>query len=224
MPVPYEELIKENKDAFIAKVNDVAARLSIPAEWLFVRMKNESGLRADIRNSIGCVGLIQFCPDTPRGSVKTIGGVQYSLDDIAGMSNVDQMDVVYAYYKQYKSKLLSYHDLLLSTLFPRSMAKPDTTVLEAPPTLSADTIARQNPKFDIGKKGYVTVGDVRTVSLLEFPQQLLAIAEQSADTATKYVERNWVAIAAVTTLLAVTITTIVLYKKKIIKIGNTVRP
>ena len=46
-------------------------------------MKHESGLDPSIKNSIGCVGLIQFCPDSSGGSTKTINGKTYNLGELA---------------------------------------------------------------------------------------------------------------------------------------------
>ena len=43
-------------------------------------MKHESGLNPEIKNSLGCVGLIQFCPG--GGMPKTINGKSYTLDEI----------------------------------------------------------------------------------------------------------------------------------------------
>ena len=54
-------------------------------------MKHESGLDPSIKNSIGCVGLIQFCPG--GGRTKTVNGKTYTLDEL-GKNLEAQMDAI----------------------------------------------------------------------------------------------------------------------------------
>ena len=56
-------------------------------------MKHESGLNPSIKNGIGCVGLIQFCPDGGGGSSKTINGKTYKLSELQNDLGL-QMDAI----------------------------------------------------------------------------------------------------------------------------------
>ena len=40
----YENLVTQNKAAFLAKVTEIAAKLKIQPDWLMVVMKMESGI------------------------------------------------------------------------------------------------------------------------------------------------------------------------------------
>jgi murein DD-endopeptidase MepM/ murein hydrolase activator NlpD len=92
--------------AFARKVGEVADRLDIPAQWLVDLMALETGgtFSPSMFNGAGhpAVGLIQFYEDSAGSFRKTIGGRTYSLNEIAGMSRVRQMELVYEYLKPFK--------------------------------------------------------------------------------------------------------------------------
>ena len=55
------------------------------------------GMKPNADNGLGCVGIIQFCPDNQRGSTKTIGGKSYNLQQVKQMSVLQQLDLVDSY-------------------------------------------------------------------------------------------------------------------------------
>lgn len=151
----YEEYITENKEAFVAKVKAISAELGFNPNWLMTVMKSESGLNHRIPNSIGCAGLIQFCPPTPQ-SFGT------SVQALIEMSNVEQLDYVYKFYKYHKDNTLrggtfkSAFDLYLCTFYPVALTRDDDFVLGSEQSDSwARTVAAQNAPFDLNKDGYI---------------------------------------------------------------------
>ena len=75
IPSAYQKIVD-------AKVREIAFRLDINPNWIMIVFHSESGMDKYIRNSIGCVGLIQFCPDHAGGNTKTIRGVTYNFTTV----------------------------------------------------------------------------------------------------------------------------------------------
>ena len=101
-------------------------------------------------NSIGCVGLIQFCPDEGQKVVKTIGSKRYLISDLAKMDRIKQMDVVQEYFNAlgYKgNKSLSISTMYLSTFYPVAVGKPSNFIIgsEKKDSNYKFTVAIQNP-------------------------------------------------------------------------------
>lgn len=152
----YSEYVLTNKDAFIAKVKDISARLKINPEWLMVVMYAESRLNPKAVNSNGgATGLIQFMP-------KTAAWLGTSTAALKNMSNVDQLDWVYKYFNSLGAtgKMKSVYDLYLVTFFPIALGKPDNWVLESK-DLSAYTVAVNNKIIDLNKDNKITVGEFK---------------------------------------------------------------
>lgn len=135
----FEEKIKTNRKLFVEKVKEIALDLSIDPNWLMIVMNNESGINHLATNSIGCVGLIQFC----EPSRKQLG---VSKEELLSMSNVRQLDYVQAYFESlltwanYFSGFESFADLYLAAFLPAYVGKPDSTtfsqsIVSANPTL-----------------------------------------------------------------------------------------
>ena len=80
-------------------------------------MKHESGLDPTITNSIGCVGLIQFCPG--GGSIKIVNGVPHYLEDLRNDLGL-QMDAIRDFWvRGYNNgKIKSPEDLYIYNFFP----------------------------------------------------------------------------------------------------------
>jgi hypothetical protein len=151
----YENLIYSNKAQFLAKVNDVSNRLNINPDWLMLVMKHESGLNSKAYNQAGgATGLIQFMPATARSLGTTTA-------DLYNMSNVDQLEYVYKYFAPYKRYLTSFEQMFLVTFFPAALGRPDNWVFHTS-QLTAETIVRYNPIFDLNKDGVLTVGEWKT--------------------------------------------------------------
>lgn len=154
MALLFEDKVTRNKEAFVDKVKSISAKLLIEPDWLMAVMYKESGLNEKAVNpNGGATGLIQFMPATARSLGTTTAA-------LSTMSNVEQLDYVYKYYKPYITKLNSYPDLYLATFFPVALGKSDDWVLQTS-TLSAKTIARANPVIDLNKDDKITVGEFK---------------------------------------------------------------
>lgn len=146
-----------DRNAFASKVESISSKLGINPNWLMFLIDFESAtsFSASKKNSYGCIGLIQFCPDVSGGSYKTIGGVRYSMDQIKSMTNVEQLDLVYEYLNEQQRidrKFYSYYDLYLAILWPKAIGQSDDYVI----TTST------NPVFDISPKdGIITVREIK---------------------------------------------------------------
>ncbi len=156
----------ENRSAIIDKINQVSSHLGIEPSWLMAVINFETAgtFSTSIQNPhTGATGLIQFMPSTAQG-------LGTSTEELAQMSFIRQLDFVQRYYAPYKGKVKSFVDLYLATFWPAAIGKSDDYVLESS-RVSAATIARQNPIFDPLKRGYVTVGSIKTALLLKTPAE-----------------------------------------------------
>jgi len=158
----YENLIKENKEAFLSKVTGIAAKLKVVPDWLMIVFFIECSLDHRKVNPIsGATGLIGFMPSTARG-------LGTSTAALRAMSNVDQLDYVYSYFKPYSGRFNSIEDLYTVTFFPKALGQPDSYILQTD-TLKADTIARQNPAYDLNFDKAITYGELKTAIRKRIP-------------------------------------------------------
>jgi hypothetical protein len=152
-----------NNPIFKKKLKEISNAIHIDENSIIKLMKHESGLNPEIKNSIGCVGLIQFCPG--GGMPKTINGKSYTLDELRYDLEA-QMDAIKEFWtKGYNNgKIKQPADLYLYNFFPVAAGKPDDFVLQAK-GLSASTVAKANPGFNkkLGKPASspLTVGDMK---------------------------------------------------------------
>jgi hypothetical protein len=151
-----------NNPIFKKKLKEISNAIHIDENSIIKLMKHESGLNPEIKNSDGCVGLIQFCPG--GGMPKTINGKSYTLDELR--YNLEaQMDAIKEFWSQgYNSgKIKKPADLYLYNFFPIAAGKSDDFVLQSDRS-SAEQIALQNPVFNkkLGKPASspLTVGDL----------------------------------------------------------------
>lgn len=162
----YENLVIENRAAFVAKVQQIAAQLGIPADWLMVVFKIESVINSRAVNPMsGAVGLIQFMPATAR-SLGT------SVEALKAMTNVQQLDYVYKYFAPYRGRLTSVLDLYTVTFFPKALGKTDDYILQTD-TLAAGTIAAQNRPYDINRDNRITYGELKAAITRKIPSDAM---------------------------------------------------
>jgi len=160
----YEDKVKTNKVAFIAKVTAISERLGIKPEWLMQVFMNESAMNHQAVNKTTlATGLIQFMPDTAKSLGTTV-------EALRAMTNVQQLDWVYKYLSPYTGKMSSYIDVYFSVFFPLAIGKPDDWVFQAS-KLSASIVAKQNPIFDLNKDGKLTVAEVREAMMQKVPKE-----------------------------------------------------
>lgn len=159
-----KELLKNPQ--FNTKLDEISKSINIDKDSIIKLMNHESGLDPKIKNSIGCVGLIQFCPDKRGGSTKTIGGKLYNLEELR--NNLDsQMTAIKDFWVTgYKSgKIKEPKDLYIYNFFPVAAGKSDNFVLQTK-NLSPEKIAVSNPIFNrvLGKpkNSPLTVGDLES--------------------------------------------------------------
>lgn len=146
----YENFVKENKSSFLNRVKEISKLLDIEPDWLMLVMKHESGLNHRAVNKMGgATGLIQFMPATAKGMGTTTAALYE-------MSNVEQLDWVYKYFKPYKRYLDSFESLFLVTFFPAALGKGEDWIFRTS-NLSAQTVVNYNKPFDLNKDGVLTV-------------------------------------------------------------------
>lgn len=168
----------ESSSAFQEKVKTICTKLGINPNWLMMVMYNESGLNAQAvnkqsgdssdaytRSAYRATGLIQFMPTTAVW-------LGTSTQALYKMTNLEQLDYVYLYFKPYIGKMKSYFDLYMITFFPAAMAKADDYVIQTS-KVSASVIAKQNPTLDINKDGKITVGEAKKIMLKAIPQEYI---------------------------------------------------
>jgi hypothetical protein len=157
----FENKVTSNKEAFLDKVKSISKKLLIEPDWLMAVMWKESKLNPQaVNTTTNATGLIQFMPSTANG-------LGTSVSALKNMSNVEQLDYVYKYYRPYVSKLKSYPDLYLATFFPIALGKADDWVMQTS-SISASTIARQNPAINLNGDNKITVGEFREYCYKQF--------------------------------------------------------
>lgn len=153
-----------NNPIFKEKLKEISREIGISENSILKLMKHESGLDSSVKNSIGCVGLIQFCPDSKGGSSKTINGKSYNLSELQGDLEL-QLDAIKEFWSKGKrdGKIKNAKDLYVYNFFPVAAGKSDDYVLQTK-GLSAEKIARANPVFNkkLGRpiNTPLTVGDL----------------------------------------------------------------
>jgi hypothetical protein len=153
-----------NNPIFKEKLKQISSEIGISENSIIKLMKHESRLDSSVKNNIGCVGLIQFCPDNKGGSSKTINGKTYSLSDLQGDLEL-QLDAIKEFWSKGKrdGKIKNAKDLYVYNFFPVAAGKSDNYVLQTK-GLSAEKIARANPIFNktLGRpiNTPLTVGDL----------------------------------------------------------------
>lgn len=210
----FQDKVTTNRSLFINKVISISQKLDIDPNWLMAVMNLETGgtFSPSIQNKTsGATGLIQFIPST----AKSLGTTTSALSK---MSNVQQLDYVYKYLAQYKSKLVNYIDLYLAVFFPIAMTKTDSYVIQSD-TLSASKIAAQNAGFDLNKNKMITVGEIKSVFLKKIPSEWVDYFRKGKpmDSVEKFSKRNWFPIALAVGSLAGALWIMYKYKNTIIK-------
>ena len=153
-----------NNPIFKEKLKEISSEIGISESSIIKLMKHESGLDSSVKNSIGCVGLIQFCPDGKGGSSKTINGKSYNLSELQGDLEL-QLNAIKEFWSKGKrdGKIKNAKDLYVYNFFPVAAGKSDDYVLQTK-GLSAEKIARANPVFNktLGRPidTPLTVGDL----------------------------------------------------------------
>lgn len=157
----FENLIKEDKTAFLAKVTEVCRYLSIDPDWLMLVMWFETArtFKPDMVNPISkATGLIQFMPRTAR-SLGT------NTEALKNMSNVEQLDYVKRYLSPYRGRMKNWLDVYCAVFYPVLIGKPDSYVI------TSDIVAKQNPVFDLNKDMDIHKWEIRQALQKSIPNE-----------------------------------------------------
>jgi hypothetical protein len=140
---------------FKRKEIDVANALGISPFFLMAVMSFESGhtFSPGVVNQAGsgATGLIQFMP-------KVAESLGTTVEKLAAMSAVEQLDYVKKYFEQYKDKLNKDHtlrDVYMAVLYPNAIGKGDNYVLFKKGT----TAYEQNKQLDVNGDGRITAAE-----------------------------------------------------------------
>ncbi len=136
---------------FRDKVRAISSRLGNDPSDLMACMAWESGrsfspAKKNMAGS-GATGLIQFMPATAQA-------LGTSVDALAAMTAVEQLDWVEKYFQPYKGKLRDLSDLYMAILWPAAVGKPLDYVLWEKG--SRPTTYRQNAGLDANHDGTIT--------------------------------------------------------------------
>lgn len=131
------------------RVAQIAASMGARTEDLLAVMSFETGgsFSPSERNPLsGATGLIQFMPSTAKG-------LGTSVEALAGMSQVEQLDYVEKYFAQYQGRSqMSLEDLYMAVLWPAGVGQDNSYVL-----FSGGSIEyRQNSGLDVNGDGAVS--------------------------------------------------------------------
>lgn len=110
---------------FKQRLLEVAADLELDPNYLMAAIAFETAgtFSPAIENpSSRATGLIQFLPQTANG-------LGTSLEKLASMTNVEQLDVVASYFRPYRGRCDSLEDLYMAILWPAAIGKEDSYVL-----------------------------------------------------------------------------------------------
>lgn len=221
----FEDKIPVNKTEFLAKLKEVSDALSIPPQWLMAMMWSESGLKSDAGNSINCVGLIGFCPDTSGGTYKTIDKEQVDMERLRTMKNYEQLEYVKRLYYPYRNKLTRFVDLYLFNFYPYAVGRADDYVVGSEKGEDyAKKVAAQNKGFDVDHDGKITIKNFKDYlagKFKDYPELFKGgegnapIVNQEVSTsvkAEKFAKRNWIPL--VLTLGVIAVGTYLLFKNR----------
>lgn len=138
-------------EEFRARVLSICAGFKWGPEhpsWLMACMHFESGgtFSPSIKNMAGsgATGIIQFMP-------KTAIGLGTTVDELAMMTAVRQLDYVERYFKPYAKRIKSLADMYMAILLPSAIGKPEDA-----PLFSGGVAYRQNAALDSNSDGIVT--------------------------------------------------------------------
>jgi len=127
--LPYTNLIEENRNTFLKKLIKISEDLGIKPQWLLHTIFHESRFDPKYKDGMsgGC-GLLSFLPSVLKNFINSETGKTYTANDILQMSNVDQLDLISAFYKSWITEMnlkkpLSPGDFASITFYPETIRK-----------------------------------------------------------------------------------------------------
>lgn len=180
------------RSAYEARLRQMAVNLGIDnpeaPNWLMGLMDLESGINPSIKNGIGCVGQIQFCPDVAGGTTKTIGGRTVSLPYLQTLSRTEQLEYVEQYLadviRQTKRIPKSFVDLQLMIFLPAALKFDYEEPIFIKSTAFMDSVKKNNPLY-IDPNGNITKKSIESVYKKRYAGLFEAVKQVAAETAEK---------------------------------------
>jgi hypothetical protein len=127
--LPYSSEIKDNSISFQKKLVSIGKSLGINPKWLMVMLHDLSGFNHKKRESgTKATGLLNFFPWSIASFLDSKTGNFVKTKDILSMTNIDQLDLINAYYESWIDKLeiekpLSPGDFAAITFYPAVIKK-----------------------------------------------------------------------------------------------------
>ncbi len=157
---------------FAAKVNAICGRIGIAdPSWLMACIAFETGrtFKASTQNRISkATGLIQFMPSTARG-------LGTSVEELAAMTEIAQLDYVEKYFEPFRGQLRSLSDTYMAILWPQAYL--------------------QNRGLDINKDGGITKAEATAFVVAQLeeglkPENAIPMAAPIEDRSVPYQPRE----------------------------------
>lgn len=159
MKLVFEDLVKENKVAFIQKVKEISNRLGINPNWLMLVMYMESNINHRAVNPMGgATGLIQFMP-----FVATELGT--TTKQLLNMTNIEQLDYVEKYFKSWAKYVTGFTDLYLVTFYPAALIQKRPDSWNFP-----NIVYKYNKGLDRNKDQIINLGEWKRFILSKVPK------------------------------------------------------
>ena len=143
---------------FVEKVKVICTQLNTPAigpDSLMSSMAFETGrtFSPTIKNGAGApyYGLCQF-------GAAALSDQGLVISDILKMSAVEQLDVVYRFFKPYAGKLQDLPSFYMRIIWPAAVNLPDSTVIWSKAT--RPTTYLQNKGLDLNRDGLITRAEI----------------------------------------------------------------
>ena len=213
-----EQIVGDDKEAFLNKVVQVCNQLGYNPNWLMPIMRIESKFNAQAKsptekNGKYAVGLIQFRQST----AKTLGTSQ---DALCQMERVKQLDYVFKYYDYWKNRgyvAKKAEDLYLITFQPAVFKLKEDYVLGS--EKGQDTVKNIAVQMNLGYKGFATKQDFEAwyIQLIGrfLPQQDINNLKQTVVSNIKRAKKYiWWEIGGGALLFAGTITAFAIYEHR----------
>jgi hypothetical protein len=127
--LPYLDYIKENRQEFLKKLVTISKDLGVNPLWILHTIFHESKFDPKKTDkSTGSVGILSFYPDVLKNMVNPETGKNYTPQDVLQLSNVDQLDLVFSYYKTWMDRMkmerpITPGDFASLTFYPQVIKK-----------------------------------------------------------------------------------------------------
>lgn len=143
--------IENTTDEFRQKVVQIAANIEVDPNFLMAIMSFESGgsFSPSKRSPVSsAVGLIQFIRDTAKGLGTTV-------EALAAMTAIRQLDFVELYFMNYKGRLKTVEDAYMAVLYPKGIGRGGDFVIFR----RGDRNYKPNQPLDANGNGEITVAE-----------------------------------------------------------------